>query len=203
MLGQLWADGHLRVSQGGYRLIIETADEAVPRALKRIVGSRHPVTVRTRRENYQPHYKIQIGRIRRLGPKLEALGMRLGGKDFLEPPHISFEHAPGFARGFLDGDGDVGIRWSSDKRPGRTPHPRLVVRFNGQLPVLKWIQEWFSNEDVVGSLHSKQTEYGTRVWTLEYSTKAALQIYHLLYSDGCLCLERKRQIFEKFIQPAQ
>lgn len=125
----------------------------------------------------------------RLVADLNAKGI-LAGKSKIDDASVTdfipLEFRPHFIRGFMDGDGHVGM---SDKTG-------LRVGFCGCLSLMNWIESVLRLE--AGASERKVTQ-STSIWTVSWTGKSAARILDYLYRDATVALPRKKAIYDAFL----
>lgn len=198
MLGFLWADGHYRLDRNTLTLMLESQDRFPVSLLQEIMSTGNMVATRARVGKKSLTYTLRIGGLIHAGSRLSDLGMQLGGKQALCPPNIPRRLFRSFVRGFFDGDGCVFVH---NYTSGRASH--LETEFAGTPQIVTWVRDILADEGITGSLGMRPSIVGGPPnGQLRFKKEGSRQLYHFMYYPGCTCLERKRRIFEKFVQPA-
>lgn len=110
----------------------------------------------------------------------------------IEFPNIPEEFIPHFIRGYFDGDGSVGIYKNSSKADYLTLRSSIVSGSKGFLEkVLKFLPV---KKDHITKNKDKE------LYLIELSVNDSISLYNYMYKDSTICLDRKKLIFEKFIQ---
>jgi len=196
VLGFFAADGAMyRTKQGGYYIDFGITDEGLLLKIQALLGSDHKISVRQRGPVWKPLYRLQIGS-KILFEDLATLGFVQAKSKAMVFPDVPASALRHFVRGYFDGDGHVSrtVFHKNDR-----PHPvhGLISGFTcGSENFLKKLRnelkEW-------GSLGSG-TLYFNRGFRLCYATTDSINLYKFMYYDSMdLCLERKRRIFEEFL----
>jgi len=194
MLGLLWSDGSLMpLGRDSHELQITSKDRIVPETLASISNSSHKIGTVNRPPPRFTLYRIRIGSTGHLAHRLFDLGFA-HYKDDRGPPRIPSDLVPAFALGYFDGDGCVTIRHSKSLSGGKPwKKDYLRCQFSGPLAA-SWIEPILRSQSIKGSV----TEQGGRK-RLILAHKSSLRLYDYMYRPDCMCLARKREIFERFL----
>jgi intein-encoded DNA endonuclease-like protein len=142
-------------------------------------------------------YVLQIGS-KELFYDLGKLGLTPNKARRMKLPKIPKKYQKDFVRGYFDGDGNVWSGFINKKR--KTPTLVLSVAFTS-------VSREFLN-DLFLLLQAKKIKGGCicrlkdkNCYRLQYSSLDALKLYNIMYNRPYkLFLERKRLVFEKFIE---
>jgi hypothetical protein len=101
--------------------------------------------------------------------------------------NILFNH---FIRGYFDGDGHVGQN---------VKHNCVRVNFvSSSILILNWINE---TQHLQANVTFKEISKKNNTYRLDYQNKSDLKkIYHYLYDDATIFLERKKNKFDEIIK---
>ncbi|MFA6416453.1 MAG: LAGLIDADG family homing endonuclease [Candidatus Paceibacterota bacterium] len=197
VLGFFAADGYITVNKrGGQFWSIQIIDQKLLEQIKKIIGSNHKIGVRTRKENENTVYRLQIGSIEMCND-LRKLGYGERKTKNMSIPSVPRKFFPDFLRGYFDGDGNV---WVGYKHKDKKPTLTMQVSFTSCSGVfLSSLREVLANFGLgKGSLYDRDTAF-----RLSYSAMDGIKLYRLMYlcySIGELYLPRKRKVFERFIK---
>lgn len=107
-------------------------------------------------------------------------------------PAISENLIRHFIRGYFDGDGSVGIYKNSSNGNTRTLRSSFC---SGSQEFLEAIMCYLpTNNRKVKKIPNKN------LYTINLSVNDSISLYKYLYTDSTICLQRKRDKFENFIQ---
>lgn len=191
ILGLLWSDGSLMpLGRDRYMLKLSSIDRIVPETLASILNSSHKIgTINC--PPWSTCYRIQIGIVfNPLAKHLIDLGYARY-KDDRTPPKIPSDLLPAFIRGYFDGDGCVSI---VHIKPRKKDYHYLRCYLAGPLAV-SWVEPILRDQSIKGSI----SEHDGRK-RLCLSHESSLRLYDYMYRPGCICLARKRKIFERFLK---
>jgi len=194
VLGFFAADGNLiNTNKGGYYLSFYSADQSLLAMLKKVMGSEHKLSKRSIKSGEV--YRFQIGS-KEMFNDLLALGFTGNKNKRLKLPKIPQRFIDDFIRGYFDGDGNVWGGLINKKR--KTPTKVLQVAFTSGCMV--FLEDFLSLLKIKGlqggSIYSVKNK---QCWRLSFSTLDALKLYKIMYNVSVLYLNRKKVVFEKFI----
>ena len=200
VIGFFAADGTITVNaRGGQFWCIQITDKELLEGIRTAVGSEHSISVRPQqKETHKALYRLQIGSIE-MCDDLRALGYSERKTKSLAIPSVPEKYFADFVRGYFDGDGNV---WSGEMHTERaTRTPTISVAFtSGSKKFLSKLQSSLSERiSATGSISKRN---GKECWCLRYSIRNSLKLYDFMYNGAVpgLFLERKRVVFEKFIE---
>lgn len=199
VLGFFSADGYITVNKrGGQFWCIQITDKKLLEQIKKTVGSEHKISTRIGTGNERILYRLQIGSIE-MCDDLRKLGLRERKTKSLVVPNVPDEYFADFVRGYFDGDGSVWVGLIHKKRITKLLVIRVILTScsKGFLEILKSRLE--QNQIISGVLRREKENY----CRLTYSVHGSLKLYEFMYNHkvkdfGCLCLNRKKKIFEKY-----
>lgn len=196
ILGFFCADGSMyRNKRGACYLTIEIIDKELLEKIKAILGAGQKLTFRKRTTDRRPAWRIQIGN-KRIFERFLELGITPNKERRLRIPLIPQKYARDFIRGYFDGDGNV--QFGKYIKSGRKrPTPILLTRFiscsKGMLQDIA--DKLYKN----AKIRLKKVYYNSKAWRLDYSTKDSVKLYKHIYRGADIFLERKKQIFERYL----
>lgn len=103
-----------------------------------------------------------------------------------------------FIRGYFDGDGSIGFMYPSNSRGTKSKTAQIRFRIcSGSKSILELIINEFERQGIKKvNIHSRKDK---NLHDIEYSTKSASKIYEMLYYDGAIFLDRKKNKFDEII----
>jgi len=195
MLGLLWSDGSL-MPRGRDRHILKLSskDRIIPETLASILNSSHKIGTINCPPPQSTSYRIQIClTFSPLAHRLFDLGFACY-KDDRRPPKIPSDLLPAFIRGYFDGDGCVWILHYKSP-PDRKPRKKDYLRCELSGPLAaSWIAPILRGQSIKGFFKEQK---GRKRLILAH--ESSLRLYDYMYRPDCICLARKRKIFEKFL----
>lgn len=198
ILGLIFADGWFGGSGGHYKLGLKSIDKELVELFHRTVAPGYALQHKLEKRG-GPSYEVRITRCGKMAESLFNHGFAPNGRMKYATPRIPPSLRPSFIRGFFDGDGCVYINRQLGGR-----YLYLHAYFCGYAGILSWIRGYLAFRGIQTSFRRKFiTTDGDDFFGLHLAHNSSVALYHLMYDSGGPCLERKRQVFEKFIQPAQ
>jgi len=197
-LGFLYADGCIADSDGTKRLqtSLKSEDYEHLHKLKKSLKSTHPIHFRIIKSGKMQgkKYCSLFIRTNELCNALIKLGCTPRKSLTLEFPELPKNLIPHFIRGYFDGDGSVFISKEKHWRSGKISEV-IHYRFVGTENFLKKVDE---NINLKGYL---QKIKGSKAFELAYKRDKKLKpFYDYLYSKASIFLERKKLIFDTYLQ---
>lgn len=196
-LGFLYADGSVSKSRNIISLVLQKSDIEHLQKYKKSLNISSNVRIRTIKFHNQLKYSCGIHfsslqmktDLIRLGcvPN-KSLILKFPSENIFSNPEL-IRH---FIRGYFDGDGSVFI--SREKHWRNKRYFNVIhYRFCGTYDFLQQVDKY---------INLKGTFYKTNsIYELCYKRKKKLiPFYKFLYKDATIFLERKKQIFEKYIE---
>lgn len=200
VLGFVFADGSIDTNpRGSTYLSIQITDKELLETIQKAIGSDHKIAIRYRKkETENTQYRLQIGG-RKFCEVLLCHGITSNKAKTMAFPDVPNKYLSDFTRGYFDGDGNV---WSGFVHKDRkTPTKVLQVAFTScsSFFLQKLLQRLRENLSVTGSLYTHKKRGYSRIM---FNTKDSLKIYRIMYNTTTsLFLERKKEVFEKFMRP--
>lgn len=112
---------------------------------------------------------------------------------------IPDEYKIDFIRGYFDGDGSIGYMYPTNSRGKRSETAQIRFRIcSGSESILKLIVDEFERLGIKRvNIHNSKNK---TLYNIEYSTKSALEIYKIIYYEGAMFLNRKKNKFDEIIE---
>lgn len=191
VLGFFYADGSMiddKCSRGKYIRFTNT-DLQILEDIKKALASKHSIYVTKASINRKAKYVLSIGS-KRMFSNLTKIGLATNKSLVILVPTIPSIYVNDFIRGYFDGDGCIHV-----EKQRKTL--RLIFT-SGSSEFLVGLSKLISAEYNIGI---KNIHNSHRSFQLKYSQNEASNILAGLYSraKSSLYLERKRTIFEKFL----
>jgi len=195
VLGFIFADGNIiKTKRGTHFIAVYSADHGLLELIKNAIASEHTIQKRTERSGAV--FRIQIGS-KEWFADLQKLCVVPAKTTRMHIPDIPQVYIGDFVRGYFDGDGNV---WSGTIHKYRKNQLRtLQVAFtSGSHEFLQSLRNILHRNGIKGgSLYRNPRQNYTR---LSFSKTDALTIYKIMYNnDHKLYLQRKKQVFEQFV----
>lgn len=192
ILGVVCADGCLVEHSNGYHCLnITSKDFDWLHMLKQTLQAEQKICPKG------TAYQLQI-RNQSIYGDLLSLGATPRKSKTLQMPFVPLSVLADFSRGYFDGDGTVWFR--RDMRWKNSWHMKAAF-YSGSYRFLEMLRIQLQQCAALspGALMSLPT-----VFELRYCIKDAMKLYYWMYYDHhVLCLPRKRQRFEQFLQTRQ
>ena len=207
ILGFFTADGYITVNKrGGQFWSIQIIDWELLKRIKQGIGSEHKVSSIKRKKDIGGKtsiytiYRLQIGSIG-MCDDLRRLGMRERKTKSLAIPNVPNKYFSDFTRGYFDGDGGVWVGYVHKKRITKLLALRSTFTSCSEkfLEVMRQKLEIFGI--VGGCLRREKGNYHRLI----FSIHGSLRLYEFMYNHrvqeiGMLHLERKKRIFERYME---
>ena len=199
ILGFFAADGYMTINKrGGQYWSIDIGDLVLINIIKTIIQSDHKIGIRRRQGGKYTTYRLQIGS-NKMCEDLRRLGFDERKTKRLILPSIPKKLFSDFVRGYFDGDGNVwtGKTHKLSKTYSQTIQTVFTSCSIGFLKEMK--KELESFQIVRGVLKQGNGDY----FRLTYSINNSLKLYDFMYNNlgtSGLLLERKKDVFEKYIK---
>ncbi len=199
VLGFFFADGSYDVNKnGGEYFSFQIVDRDLLEKIKKVMDSDHKISVRKRiKLSESTQYRVQVGS-KKMCADLRRVGVTNRKAYTAKFPHVPTGYVEHFIRGYFDGDGNV---WSGLIHPHRTKQTMtLMTAFTScSSSFLEGLQNTLVDLGMGrGSLFKRGGAY-----RLQYSAKDSIILFDLMYGRPVcrgLFLERKKKVFEKFIE---
>lgn len=199
VLGFFAADGCMIKNQrGGHFIEFHITDKEILMAIRRVMGSNHKISVRTRNPNHKMGYRLQIGS-KEIFNDLRILGMTSRKSLILQMPPVPQRYVGHFVRGYFDGDGCIyfkTLKFADRKNPRKI----LQSIFScGSTAFLSSLHESLQLQGVNGG-SLKRKERGNE---LVLSHRDSVALYRIMYNnlgDSDIYLGRKYRLFTHAIE---
>jgi len=198
VLGFFFAHGSYDINpRGSEYFSLQITDRLLLLQIQSVLQSNHKISVRKPRNIQEStQYRLQIGS-KEMCADLRKYGICQKKAHTVKFPTVPKKYVASFIRGYFDGDGNV---WSGAIHKDRKKQQQtLLAAFTScsdkfLLGVQAILVEYGLGR---GSLFKTQTAY-----RLQYSAKDSIILSNLMYRDVCkgLLLERKKKVFQKFIE---
>ena len=203
VLGLIFADGHLEDAHylRGKYLRISSSDIEILEKVRAVLASEHKIVKIAPKlasgcgKNKDKKYLCRTKYLLRIGDhkiynSLVKLGVTPKKSLTLKFPTVPVKYMRDFVRGYFDGDGSVFI---DDKKK------RLLVVFCcGSYGYLENLSESLAK---LAQVKKQRVIKGNRSFQIKYSTLEAIKLYKFMYNtEAALFLERKYQVFQRFIK---
>src|SRR3989344_4990761 len=192
VLGFIAADGNICHSGRAHTLHIACDDRDVIKKIKLAMEYEGPIHQKSRPSNKKISYSLRI-----CDPIIfnDLLALNVTERKSLTlcpPENIPAVYLRHFIRGYFDGDGTVSMR--------NTRYPsKLVAKFyTASFPMARFLHK--EMDKALGNLYVSRigvrlAHQKTRYYTIEMGHKAAVKLFHFMYRDADIFLERKRNKF--------
>lgn len=198
VLGYTCADGALTVGKRGNKFLDFTSvDESLIQTVRATLDSNHKINRKTRKENWRPAYRLQIGS-KTMFDDLGKLGLTTKKAKRLVYPDVPKKYFADFVRGYFDGDGHVSH--GAYKRKGGNGVKQVLL--SGLTSSTKSFLEKLRNDLTKLGIVSGGTLYYKKGHRLTFSINDSFGLYEFLYKNAGygLYLQRKKRVFEKFFR---
>jgi len=190
MLGLLMADGTLTLSYGYPSLSLKLIDREPLTRLQAILKTSHKIgEVHPHLKGYvcKPQYQVRFYGLRRLGPKLQGLGLTHPNATRV-PRSIPQELERHLIRGYFEGGGSC---WFDARQRG------VCSNFVGHPLMLGWIRLILKEAGISGCYARSG---GGDCWRIQFRDATSKKLYHYLYDGATVILIGwKKRKFENTI----
>lgn len=195
ILGFFCADGAMIINPRGSQYIdIAITDLDLLESFRDCFGSNHKIGERAPETiGSKTRYRLQIGS-KIIFEDLLRLGITPRKTFRFRLPKMPPQYFADFTRGYFDGDGNVWCGATHKER--KTPSLALITVFTSGNK--KFLQDLADQLRLAIDI-SGFTNYHARAYRLTYSTRASLSLYKFMYNNAKLFLDRKRKVFERYI----
>lgn len=191
ILGLIYSDGN--VCKGRLKIALKSTDIKLLKKIKEEMqyeGEIHIRNAKCKGKNFESAV-LCISSID-ICEDLYKLGVMENKSLKIEFPNVSEEYFMDFIRGFFDGDGSIEIKKDTKSYQLRTRFCSGSEKFLMQ--IMNELKRYgFKNKNVYNKKDSKCCE-------IAYSTNESLLLYNLMYSENCICLDRKFNKFKEGIE---
>lgn len=197
VLGYLLADGNLVTNARGVSyLSLEIIDRDILEMIQAAFGSSHKITPRRRKENQNMTYRLQIAN-KKLCDDLRKLGfVERKDKRISVPKNMPSILLASFVRGYFDGDGNVWVGRIHTRRKTRTVTIRTTFT-SSCVVFLTQLDVRLKMHGILGGRIMLERKY----YRLYYGVADSCRLHDFMYCGIFgMCLERKRVIFERFLE---
>lgn len=189
ILGMIFTDGNLDKSK--FRIRISSIDDQILNDINNAIGSNRPISLEKNKNGEWLTLTIDNKEIYN---DLLNLGLTPNKTKSCKTPNIPNEYLNDFLRGVIDGDGCV--------------YEKVIK--NSRLPILSidiaTASDYFK-DDLLNIMNKytdskKKISVQTRkngLHILRTNNVVSTRIYEDIYYDGCICLIRKKEKFEKIL----
>lgn len=201
ILGFFAADGYLtKNKRDGHYWGIEITDLDLINRIKAIIGSNHKIGIRFPRKNEKILYRLQIGS-REMYKDLNMLGFVSNKTYNMAIPNIPANLFKDFVRGYFDGDGNVWVGFTHRNRKNQTLSISVIFTSCSKIFLIELKRRLRLHLILNGVFKRGKGNF----YRLAYGSKDSLKLYKFMYNhtvlkNNGLILERKRNIFEKYIK---
>lgn len=199
VLGFFAADGNmLRNNRGAHFVEFQITDKQILFDIRRLVGSNHKITARTRGPRWKTNYRLQLGS-KEWFFDLQKLGFTPAKSNTLKLPQIPESLLAHFVRGYFDGDG--GVYFKRHKTKDRK-NPRWVFcsRFtSGSRKFLQDLLLVLRRRCIKGGFINVKSQ--NKGFDLVLSHHDSVALCYLMYNNApCIYLKRKYKTFQKALK---
>jgi len=190
ILGFLFADGYVYKKRNGISMCLKRNDKYILEKISNILESNYPLVdiISQYDEKYNISYKSRLYIIsKKMINDLEKYGCHQNKSDTLKFPLIDDNLRRHFMRGYFDGDGTVFITKQNIIRFGIVSTKEFCNVFLYYLP--------YSGKSKI----TKENRTNKNVYYISIGgTNTIKPIYHFLYDDATIFLNRKKEKFEQY-----
>jgi uncharacterized CHY-type Zn-finger protein len=188
-LGLLSSDGTVSDKYGMVKLELQQRDEYIIEEFAKELNMNECVReYKPKGENHQVMNGITIYS-KKMVDDLIKLGVVPRKTYSLKPAKINDDLLKHYWRGILDGDGYVAYQKFKN-------YGTFRIQLRGTEDIVKGFSEYLGYDGKYCRFHLNKS------WAFEKNTRKyneVKRIYDLLYDDECICLIRKREVFEKIL----
>ncbi len=197
VLGFFAADGCITVSKRNTHFFsIHIKDRELLKNIQSVMGSNHKISKRIHSKDGSICYRLQIGS-KEIFNDLTSLGFKPGKTLSMAVPYVPKNRLSDFVRGYFDGDGNVWMGTTHNNRKKKSLSLRTgFTSCSGDF--LRSLKDSLHSWGIFGRLYCRKGYF-----RLYYSTRSSIKLFSLMYESGYrsyIHLERKRRVFEKFIE---
>lgn len=187
MIGFIYADGSLsEYSRNRGRLTIEinSKDASILKEFQTLIPFNSTLSSRTRSTQFKNNHEITTWAVfvKEFRDELIDIGLNYGKKsDIIKPPNRPYSELD-FIRGFIDGDGSLGI--------SNGGYPFVSVVISSEEFKEYYCEFLFRTLGIKKAVNRNKRD---NVYNIILYREDAQKLVDLLYYDDCLCLERKKE----------
>ena len=191
VLGFITADGNLQQIKQGYHLHIACDDYDIIEKIKKTLQSSTPIRNKMR-FNGKISYSLRFSD-KFIFKDLMELGVTPRKSLIIRPPSIPRKYVWAYIRGFFDGDGCVYI-----SKTTRYPSKLHTLFYTGSLHMAQFLFHTISKylKKYGGNIMKKK---GKNAYVLHFGQKHSEAIFHYMYTNATIFMDRKYNIFLKGI----
>lgn len=190
ILGFITADGNLQQTKRGYHLHIACDDYDIIGKMRESLRSSMPIREK-KRFNGKTSYALRFSD-KIIFKDLLDLGVTPRKSLIIKPPSVPREYIWDYIRGFFDGDGCVYI--------STTPYPSKLhtLFYTGSVHMAKFLIETIKKylKEYKGNIMKKKDK---NAYVLHFGQKHSEVIFHYMYNNETIFMDRKHNIFLKGI----
>lgn len=185
-LGLMFADGNISLNHTTKTIRLVSKDRCLLQKFISSINGNNRIYEETHNKFKTKCYKVRISSSQ-MYDNLNSIGCVPRKSLVLKFPHILPPLTHHFIRGYFDGDGTVG-----NYNVARTTWKRLSSGFCGTKDMLEGIMRETSLIVIPISR--------TNLTTISYSVENSLKLYKYMYNNATIFLDRKKVIFDSYIQ---
>ncbi len=199
VLGFIYADGSIYVSERGKYLSVVSTDKPIISNIKKCLASAHPIkTEKSRYPNRKIRYRIRVGN-KDIYDSLKEIGLYPSKSLTIKLPKVPKEFFSDFVLGYFDGDGCVYI----DRAKGITQKvilKKLSVIFTSGSKI--FLEELLLELKKFLDLKQEKIYESHRSYQLRLSTHDSVEMFKFIYKNASRnsILERKLDIFSEYFK---
>src|SRR3989338_2657679 len=201
VLGYFMADGYVTQNKRGANYFcFQICDLDILEKIKKELGSDHKISLKQKyKDEHSIQYRLQIGS-KEICEDLSKLGVIAGKTNNMKVPVVPRKYLHHFVRGYFDGDGNIWMGRIHKHR--KNPTITIATMFTScSRHFLRKLHEKLRAAGIHGGSIYKSRENYSR---LQFSSGPSLKLYDFMYNQcvnkSGLFLERKKSVFEKYIQ---
>lgn len=196
LLGFLAADGSINEVGNRIKIGLSSVDKEILEKIREEIGCESKIL------DYVSNNGFPVSELVWTSPKHKqslATYNIVPNKTFiLQPPHkLSSKYHIDYVRGFFDGDGSINLIKNSNGRGQGN------IRFqvaSASKDILVWILEVLSHYDIKKPNILTDDTRHTPLYYFQFSSTMSRKIYHILYTENALKLQRKYDKFTEVVQ---
>lgn len=188
VLGFIAADGNVQQIKHGYHVHIACDDYDIIKKIRKLLKSSTPIRQQIR-FNSKISYSLRFSD-KLIFQDLFKLGIVPRKSLVIKPPPIPKNYVWDYIRGFFDGDGCVYIRKTS------YPSKLHVLFYTGSINMAKFLINTIKKylKGYKGNIMKKKDK---NAYVLHFGQKHSEVIFHYMYNNATIFMDRKYNIFLK------